>query len=134
MELTVPLSDVIWTLVVLMATDIITGVMVAGINGNLSSKVSYKGMAKKVGTLIAIGVCHALARVYNLGVPIGHLTAGFFVFTESISILENLLKMGVQLPKKLLPMFRSVSQGLDNGLSTDGAGEAPKDTPPDTPQ
>ena len=103
-------------LVILMAADFITGVMVAAIwkrsgkseSGALESRASFKGICKKVGILMAV----------IIGVTVDELTGDnyvrtlvimFFIGNEGLSLLENWTLMGIPHPpilKKVLEVMR----------------------------
>ena len=88
-----------------MVTDYITGLIVAGIfrkskktkTGGLSSKVGWKGIAKKAGILFVVimGTILDLLTGQNCARNAAIL---FYIGNEGISILENLGYMGVKLP------------------------------------
>lgn len=91
-----------------MVADFFTGWIVAGVfnnsgkseNGALESKATYKGIAKKVGILICVGVGLAVDLLADTNV-VRNVVVFFFVGNEGLSILENLALMGVPLPKTL---------------------------------
>jgi toxin secretion/phage lysis holin len=97
---------IVLILVGFMVLDIITGLLAAGKAGNLSSKISYRGMTQKVGTLIALAVCHVIDHEFPLGVEVAPVTTAFFIVNELLSVFENLKRMGVQLPAALMNALR----------------------------
>ena len=56
-------SLVLQTLIVFMVIDYLTGVLVAGYLGKLSSRVGFKGIAKKVMILSLVAVAHLLDQI-----------------------------------------------------------------------
>lgn len=94
------------TLIAFMTVDFIMGLILAGVfhnsnkteNGNLNSKVGWKGLCKKGITLLFVLVAHRLD--VSLGVSyIRTATIIGFIANEVISIVENAGLMGLPLPK-----------------------------------
>ena len=93
------------TLIMLMAIDFITGLMVAGIfkksnkteNGALSSKTGFRGIAKKCLILTFVLIAHRLDLL--LGVSFTRTAVILaYIANEIVSIIENAGLMGVPLP------------------------------------
>lgn len=99
-----------------MAADVLTGIIAGARKRRLSSRISYKGMMKKVGTLIAVAVCYGLDMTLQLGAPLGQITTVFFLIGEVISIFENLQRMGVKLPAALLRMLGAMQQEQEDRI------------------
>ena len=92
------------TLLIFMGVDYVTGLMVAAAGkspkGKLSSKVGWKGLAKKCVILLLVLVAAQLDVVLGTSyVRAGACIA--FLCNEMISILENAGLMGVPLPAAL---------------------------------
>lgn len=93
-------------LIVCMAADYITGLMVAGIwhksgksdSGALDSRASFRGLLKKGAILLLILVGVQLDRFIG-GSYVRTALILFFVGNEGLSLLENLGLMGVPYPK-----------------------------------
>lgn len=92
------------TLLIFMGVDYVTGLMVAATGkspkGKLSSKVGWKGIAKKCVILLLVLVAARLDVVLGTS----YVRAGVciaFLCNEVISILENAGLMGVPLPAAL---------------------------------
>ena len=92
------------TLLIFMGVDYVTGLMVAAAGkspkGKLSSKVGWKGLAKKCIILLLVLVAARLDVVLGTS----YVRAGVcivFLCNEVISILENAGLMGVPLPAAL---------------------------------
>lgn len=96
------------TLLIFMATDYITGVIVAAFfkksnkseTGALSSIAGLRGLMKKAVILLAVLVSHRLDISLNTNY-IMTATVIAFISNEGISIIENLGLMGVKLPKSV---------------------------------
>lgn len=90
----------ILTLLIMQLADIAMGVCLACGSGQLASSVSHRGMTRKAGTLIVVGIAYLLQR-HMPDFPSGHLTATAFIATEGISILENAALLGIPIPANL---------------------------------
>ena len=96
------------TLVLFMAVDYITGLIVAGVfkkstkteNGALESKAGFKGLCKKGMVLLYVLVATQVDRFTGTTFIRDAVVIGF-VANEALSILENGGLMGVPYPKKL---------------------------------
>lgn len=95
-------SGLFWALIAFMATDYITGVVVAAINKQLSSEVGFRGLAKKLMILVFVSLGH-IADMYVLGGTPVAMTAVmlFYIANEGLSIIENAGNLGLPVPKKL---------------------------------
>ena len=93
------------TLIIFMAIDYLTGLIVAGIfhrstktgGGALESKVGWKGLRKKGVTLLVVLVDVRLDMMLNMRFATDAVIVGFII-NEAISILENAGLMGVKYP------------------------------------
>jgi len=107
-------SDDILALLVLMAIDFITGIIVAGLfqsspktqSGGLSSKECLKGIAKKVCELLLVAAAYQADRLIGFDYARGAAVAALCV-AEIISIMENAGAMGI-LPEPLRNIFSRV--------------------------
>lgn len=95
-------NGLFWALIAFMATDYITGVVVAVINKQLSSEVGFKGLAKKLLILVFVSLGH-IADMYVLGgTPVAMSAVMlFYIANEGLSIIENAGNLGLPVPKKL---------------------------------
>ncbi|MED3268672.1 phage holin family protein [Bacillus thuringiensis] len=89
-------------LVMMAAIDYLTGVCAAGYNGELKSKVGFKGIAKKVVLFLLVGVATQLDTALGSNSAIREATIFFFFMgNELLSLLENAGRMGIPLPQAL---------------------------------
>ena len=95
-------TGLFWALIAFMATDYITGVVVAAINKQLSSEVGFSGLAKKLMILVFVSLGH-IADMYVLGgTPVAMSAVMlFYIANEGLSIIENAGNLGLPVPKKL---------------------------------
>lgn len=93
------------TLVIFMAIDYVTGLMVAGVfkkskkseNGALESRAGFKGLCKKCMVLLFVLIAHRLD--FMLGANyIRDAVIIAFIANETVSVVENAGLMGVPIP------------------------------------
>ncbi|PED84291.1 holin [Bacillus pseudomycoides] len=94
-------DTVLQILVIMAAIDYLTGMIAAGYNGELKSKVGFKGIAKKVVLFLLVGVASQLDAAFGSNSAIREATIFFFMGNELLSILENAGRMGIKLPSAL---------------------------------
>ena len=80
-----------------MALDYVSGILKAFYLGEVSSKVGYKGLIKKVGILFTIVVANLTDVVLGLTIFRSAICM-FFCMNELISVLENVSLLGVPIP------------------------------------
>lgn len=104
------------TLLVLNATDILTGVMKGGVKHSIGSRQFYAGLKKKGGHWILIIVANAIDTMAFDNMPIAKTgMVSFLIGTEGISITENVAILGVPVPKfitKYLIQIRDVNDDM----------------------
>lgn len=97
----VGLGVFVQALLVVMVADVVTGLIAAGVEGQISSHASMRGLAKKATALILVMLTAWLtANLHGYlgdGFPAPNAVAGAFVLTELVSILENAKRVGVNL-------------------------------------
>ena len=91
------LAKVLFTLMFL---DYLTGLIVGYKMQNLNSKRAFKGLRKKI--LVLVILC-AASLMHKLVPDLAFrtLVGMFYSATELLSIVENVAKVGVPIPKKL---------------------------------
>ncbi|PEL80010.1 phage holin family protein [Bacillus wiedmannii] len=88
-------------LVTMAIIDYLTGVIAAGFNGQLKSKVGFKGIAKKVVLFLLIAAATQADVIMGTNSAIREATIFFFIGNELLSLLENAGRMGIPLPSAL---------------------------------
>lgn len=112
------------TLIIFMAADYITGLILAGVfhksgkseDGSLDSKAGWKGLCRKGGTLLVILVACRLDLLLGSSF-IRDAAIIAFVVNELLSITENLGLMGVPIPeviKNAITALKNTSNKEDN--------------------
>lgn len=95
-------DDILFFLVIAMCLDYISGVVKAWYLQDVSSRIGYKGIVKKVMIFFILIVAVQLDRTTGVGTPIFRtMVCWFFIANEGISILENCGAMGLPIPEKL---------------------------------
>lgn len=109
-------------LVAFMATDYVTGVLVAAVwhrspksqSGALDSKAGFKGLCKKGVILLLVWVgCLLDAALGTTYVRMAVIL--FFIGNEGLSLLENLGLMGVPYPEFLKRTLEALKEQGDHG-------------------
>ncbi|SCM90405.1 Toxin secretion/phage lysis holin [Bacillus mycoides] len=88
-------------LVLFAVIDYVSGIIAAGFNGELKSKVGFRGIAKKVMLFLLVGAATQLDVAIGSNSAIREATIFFFLGNELLSILENAGRMGIPLPSQL---------------------------------
>lgn len=95
----------IQTLLVLMAFDYLTGLIVAGMEGRLCSRHGWRGLGRKTLMLILVAAAHNVAKPLHLAVDPGSGVAIGLCVNEMISIVENCNDAGVPIPPLLVQLL-----------------------------
>lgn len=101
------------------ATDYLTGVVKAVMQGNLSSQKMREGLGHKFAYLILITVAYAVDTVnthVSLGLPVNVfiVTVGGVCLIELTSILENLCEINPELKNKPFMRIFDTSEKKEN--------------------
>ncbi len=112
-EFDVPLQ----TLILFMGIDYITGLAVAGVfrnslksdDGRLSSHAGFKGIVKKGMMLAFVMIAYRLDLLANTNIVRNTVITAFIV-NEVISINENAVLMGVDVPKVVIDSVKSMKK------------------------
>lgn len=112
------------TLVIFMAIDYVTGLLVAGVfhnsgkteNGALESRAGWKGLCRKCITLLMVLVATRLDFVTGTNF-IRDAVVIAFIANETISIVENAGLMGINIPPAItsaIEVLKKKSDSVDN--------------------
>ena len=112
------------TLVIFMAIDYVTGLLVAGVfhnsgkteNGALESRAGCKGLCRKCITLLMVLVATRLDLVTGTNF-IRDAVVIAFIANETISIVENAGLMGINIPPAItsaIEVLKKKSDSVDN--------------------
>lgn len=110
------------TLILFMAVDYVTGLMVAGVfknstktkTGALQSKAGWKGLCKKGMTLFIVLVAYRLELMIGSEF-IRNAVIIAYIVNETISIIENAGLMGIKIPQALQKGIDILVQKTEGG-------------------
>ena len=89
-------------LVAFMVIDYVTGLIKGWYKKELSSDVGLKGIARKFLIILVLIVAVMLDRLLNTGTWVFRtLACYFYIANEGISILENVVILGLPIPEQL---------------------------------
>ncbi|MEG1448845.1 MAG: phage holin family protein [Oscillospiraceae bacterium] len=106
------LAPIIFGLFLIVIADYISGICASAVEGKLSSSVGYRGILKKLSYFMAVGVAITVDWLIitcsqSIGIDISFkaflsvLVSVWLILNELLSILENINRMGVRIPKFL---------------------------------
>ena len=108
----------LWVLFIplgLMAIDIITGVIKAWAQNDFKAAIMRAGLAKKAGEIMILVVGEIISYGLNLPEAVMNGVSFYIIFMEVMSILENLDKLGVPIPKFVKDVINNVDDQLQHG-------------------
>lgn len=111
-----------WCLVlplILMGFDVLTGFLNAWIKHEVKSAKLRAGLSKKVGELSILVIGELFSYALRLPSEVMKFLAVYIIFMELISIIENLDKLGVPIPKSIEKVINNDLKTLDNAEPED---------------
>ena len=113
------------TLVIFMAVDYVTGLIVAGVfhrsgkseSGALESMAGFKGLCRKGGVLLLVLVATRLDLILGVDFVRDAVCIGFTA-NELISIVENAGLMGIPIPKVLTKAIDVLQEKADEATDS----------------
>lgn len=118
-------TDELMILLMLMIIDLITGTLVSAVwhkssktkSGKLSSRVMFKGIVKKILTLVIVVIAYQLDILLGINV-IRYIVIITLIIEEILSIIETITLTGLKVPaiitKALDVLERSVKDEFSN--------------------
>ncbi|MGI6225676.1 MAG: phage holin family protein [Peptococcales bacterium] len=91
-------SSLLGILLAFVVLDYVTGVLASGVEGNLSSSIGLKGIARKVFIFVMVAVAHLVDTSLGDGHIFRDATIFFYLANEFLSILENAGRVGLPVP------------------------------------
>ena len=99
-------------LISFMVMDYLTGIMKAFVNKEVSSSIGLKGIARKCLILLVLIVAVLLDRLINNGTWLFRtLICYFYIANEGISLLENAICIGLDVPEQLKDALIQLKEG-----------------------
>ncbi len=97
-------------LLIAIIIDYISGLIKAFNTKQLSSKIGFKGILKKVGVLLIVMLAVLIDRVTGETGAIRTLVIYYFVANEGLSIIENLGQAGLPIPKVIKNALKALKE------------------------
>ncbi|HHW36547.1 MAG TPA: phage holin family protein [Bacillales bacterium] len=97
----------------LVVIDYVSGLLASGAEGNLSSRLGFKGIAKKIMIFALIAVAHFVDQLLGNNHLIRDATIFFYMANELLSIIENAGRLGIPIPdllKNAVTLLRNKSK------------------------
>lgn len=105
----------LYALIVFVVMDYVTGVMVGILNKELSSRIGFRGIFKKVVIFCLVAVAHIIdTHVIGNGSVLRTAVIFFYLSNEGISILENATVIGLPVPGKLKEILEQIREGKED--------------------
>jgi toxin secretion/phage lysis holin len=83
------------------AFDYLSGLLASGVEGKLSSKIGFKGIAKKMMMFCLVALGHLVDKTMGEGDTVQSAIIFFYLGNEGLSILENAGRTGLPVPKQI---------------------------------
>lgn len=113
LEKNLTLPNLFYLFSVLVTLDIITGMIKAWKNNSFKSRTLRNGLFTSLGEFILLITCIGISTFIEVSkLPIYSILL-FMVLKELSSIIENLVEIGVRLPKWLIVGLKAYSDKLD---------------------
>ena len=97
-------------LLIAIVLDYVSGIIRSFIKKDLSSKVGFRGVVKKVSILLVVMLAVLVDRVTGETGTIRTLVIYYFVANEGLSILENLGQAGIPIPQTIKKALKSLKK------------------------
>ena len=108
-------DGLLYSLIVFVVLDYITGVLCAIADRRLSSAVGFKGICRKVLIFALVGIANILdVHVIGTGCVVRTATIFFYISNEGVSILENAANLGLPVPKKVKEVLKQLHEGAES--------------------
>ena len=128
------LAPVLIVLLVTMILDYITGLVKAGMTGEINSTKGWQGLLKKLMYVVTVAIAlvadyvidyaaHQFGWELNMAAYFAILVSVWLIINEAISVIENLSAIGVPMPTFLVKIFHRVQ----NKVTSTGENEGEED-------
>ncbi|HFI0647036.1 TPA: holin family protein [Streptococcus suis] len=105
------LDGILYALLVFIIIDYITGIFAAVVEKQLSSSIGFRGIFKKIAILFLVSLGHLIdTAVIKQGGTIRTMVIFFYLSNEGVSILENTVRIGLPIPKKLQAILKQINE------------------------
>lgn len=110
-------TNALWVIMVplvLMGLDVITGYLSAWVKHEVKSCVMRKGLVKKFGEITVLCIGKLFEVALELPSLVMSMISGYIILMELVSIMENLIKMGVPVPKFVRKALTQTANEIQN--------------------
>lgn len=97
-------------LIILVIADYVTGLMKAYIKGELSSRVGFKGILKKLMYFAIVAVAVLIDNLTGAEGVLRVACIGFLIANEGVSVLENCAAAGLPVPQALVKVLAKLKE------------------------
>lgn len=104
-------------LLLMMALDVMTGLVKAWKNDRLWSRKSLFGFARKILVLVVIILANVIDQILGLNGAVTYATVLFYIANEGLSIVENLAEVGVLVPAGLAEKLKAIDKENSTGIT-----------------
>ncbi|MBD3948438.1 phage holin family protein [Tuanshanicoccus lijuaniae] len=105
------LDGFLYALVVFVILDYLTGIMAAIVEKRLSSEQGFKGIFKKITLFTLVALAHIIDNeILKKGGAVRMAVIFFYLANEGLSILENVTRMGVNVPPQLRSVLEKINE------------------------
>ena len=104
------LDTPVLVLITAIAVDYATGMINGILNKKLSSETGLKGFFKKVILILFVAFATQLDKVIGSDGMIRNFIIFYYIATEGLSILENMVAMGVPVPEKVKEILEQIRE------------------------
>lgn len=105
-------NPLLTVLLITVIFDITTGILKAFVNNNLNSTINKNGLSKHIGVLLLVVLVIIIFKPLEMENLINTILS-FYIFSYILSLLENLILIGVPIPKWLKDKFMDLRGGND---------------------
>lgn len=111
---------VLFTPLIIMGVDIITGIVKAWVNKNFEASIMRTGLGKKAGETAILIAVELLSYALNLPDMVMNCVSFYVIFMEAMSIIENVNQLGIPIPKFVRDAINNANETLQNGGDSRG--------------
>ena len=111
-------NDYLYILIVFIIFDFITGTLKSFRNSTVYSKINKKGITSHIAIFL---FCIFFTWVFNIFKvsEYSKVLIMFYIVSYGLSIIENIGKMGIPLPKWLVEKFKVLQKETNEGVESD---------------
>lgn len=110
---------VLFTPLIIMGVDIITGVVKAWVSKNFEASIMRTGLGKKAGEAAILIAVELLSYALNLPDIVKNCVSFYIIFMEVMSVLENANALGIPIPKFVRDAIDNANNQLQNDFKSD---------------